>query len=90
MKNCEFCRGLVRQAYVDKRSAEEKGAWWGPDVPEKRICGESLKVQPVGGGVRFACPKCDTFTMNGLLHISWTNGTPPDSCLCQKPKVLKG
>lgn len=40
-------------------------------------CGETLRVQPYGGGIRWQCPRCD----KGW----WTNGTPPKDLTCHRP-----
>jgi len=86
---CGFCRELQNQAYRERKEAEERDAHFGPNPPMNSLCGATVRVQRVGGGVRWACPKCDIKEIAGLPNILWTNSTPPRDRLCQKPKVLR-
>ena len=52
-------------------------------VPE---CGEKLKVEAYGGGVRWHCPRCDCRAgWSGLPTITHTNGPVPGDGRCHRP-----
>ncbi len=52
-------------------------------VPE---CGETVKVQAYGVGLRWYCPRCDCRSnWYGHPTISFTNGPPPQDRICHRP-----
>jgi hypothetical protein len=51
-------------------------------VPE---CGQRLRVEAYGGGVRWYCPRCDRGYFGRIPSITYTNSPPPADGICHRP-----